>query len=309
MDKIGIIIGITLMYSAPLIYTALGGVISENAGVVNIGLEGMMTLGAFVGTTVGYYYGNPWLAFLAGGLAGGLLSLVHGIATISFGADHIISGIAINFIGPGLSVFLSRLFFDGAAMTKPIPLDNKIPRSLNNLFSKNSFFEMAFNQYDTVYIAFFLVAVVWFVLYKTKLGLRIRSVGEHPKAADTLGINVFKIKYIAVFFSGVLAGLGGASMSIAVVANFRPGLVSGQGFIALAAMIFGNWKPQGAMLAALLFGGAQGLGIYLGGQDSAISSNLFSMMPYVITLLALVLFTEGSGGPAASGKPYEKTKA
>lgn len=308
MDKIAIIIGITLMYAAPLIYTALGGVISENSGVVNIGLEGMMTFGAFFAATVGYYSQNPWLAFLAGGLAGGLLSILHGIATITFSADHVISGIAINFIGPGLSVFLSRIFFDGAAMTKPVPIDHKIPRSLNGVFPKGSFFETAFNQYDTVFIAFILVFAVWFMLYKTKLGLRIRSVGEHPRAAETLGVNVYKIKYIAVIMSGILAGLGGASMSIAVVANFRPSLISGQGFIALAAMIFGKWTPQGAMLAALLFGAAQGLGIYLG-STSNISSNLLSMAPYLITLITLVIFVgEGGSGPAANGVPYEKNE-
>ncbi len=306
MNKLAILIGITLMYAAPLIYTALGGVVSENAGVVNIGLEGMMTFGAFMGTTVGFYTGNPWLGFLAGGLAGMFLALLHGIATISFAADHIISGIAMNFIGPGLSIFLSRLYFKGAAMTEPIPIDNKIPRSLNGILPKNSFLSIAFNQYDTVYIAFILVLLVWFLLYKTKLGLRIRAVGEHPRAADTLGINVYLVKYIAVLMSGFLAGLGGASMSIAVVANFRPSLISGQGFIALAAMIFGKWTPQGAMWAALLFGAAQGLGVQLGSSNLGISSNILSMAPYVITLLALVLFVGEGTGPKANGKPFIK---
>lgn len=307
MYKLAIILGITLMYSAPLIYTALGGVISENAGVVNIGLEGMMTFGAFVAATVGYYYGNPWIAFIAGGLAGALLALIHGIASIHFSADQIISGIAINFIGPGLALFFSRIFFEGATMTKPIPIDNKIPRSLNGIFVKNSGLDVIFNQYDTVYLAFILTFVVWFVLYKTKLGLRIRSIGEHPQAADSLGINVYKVKYIAVLLSGMFAGFGGAAMSIAVVANFRQSLISGQGFIALAAMIFGKWKPQGAMLACLLFGAAQGLAIYLGGTHIKVSSTVLNMLPYIITLLTLVIFVgEGGTGPAANGKPFEK---
>lgn len=307
VNNLAIIIGITLMYSAPLIYTALGGVLSENSGVVNIGLEGMMTFGAFIAATVGYYYGNPWLAFLAGGLAGMSLALIHGIATIRFSADHVISGIAINFIGPGLSLFLSRLFFEGATLTKPIPIDNKIPRSLNGILPKNSFWEIAFNQYDTVFLAFLLVLVVWIFLYKTKLGLRIRSVGEHPEAADSLGINVYRIKYIAVLLSGMFAGFGGAAMSIAVVANFRQTLISGQGFIALAAMIFGKWKPQGALVACLLFGAAQGLAIHLAGTSVQISSTVLNMLPYIITLLTLVIFMgEGGGGPAANGKPFEK---
>lgn len=308
IDNIGIIIGITLMYATPLIYTALGGVISENAGVVNIGLEGMMAFGAFIGAAVGYFTLNPWLAFLAAGIGAGLLALIHAIACITFTADHIISGIAINFIGPGLAIFLSRLFFDGAAMTKAIPIDYKMPRSLNKFLTKGSFIELAFNQYDTVYLAFILVAVVWFLLYKTKLGIRIRSVGEHPRAADTLGINVYRIKYIAVFLSGIFAGFGGAAMSIAVVANYRTTLISGQGFIALAAMIFGKWKPQGAMWACLLFGAAQGLAVYLGGTAIKIPSAILAMAPYLITLITLMFFVGEGNGPAANGIPFEKNQ-
>ncbi|HLR21543.1 MAG TPA: ABC transporter permease [Tissierellaceae bacterium] len=306
ISNIGTIIGITLMYATPLIYTALGGVISENAGVINIGLEGMMALGAFVGAAVGFYTLNPWLAFLAAGLASGVLALFHAIATVSFTADHTISGIAINFIGPGIAVFLSRIFFDGAAMTKPIPLDNKIPRSLNNILPKGTFWSHAFNQYDTVYLAFILVFLVWFLLYKTSFGLRIRAVGEHPKAADTLGVNVYRVKYISVILSGILAGFGGAAMSIAVVANYRETLISGQGFIALAAMIFGKWRPVGAMWACLLFGAAQGLVAYLGGTSIDIPSSLLSMLPYVITLLTLVFVVGEGNAPKANGEPYEK---
>lgn len=304
LNEVGFIIGISLMYASPLIYTALGGVVSENAGVINIGLEGMMTMGAFVGATVGYFTGNPWIAFLAAGLASGLLALIHGIASITFGADQIVSGIAINFLGPGISLFLSRLFFNGATMTKPIA--NKISRPLNGMFTKNSFLDLIFNQYSTVYLAFILVVVIWFMLYKTKFGLRIRSVGEHPKAADTLGVNVYRVRYLAVILSGVLAGFGGASMSLAVVSSFRPTLISGQGFIALAAMIFGKWKPQGAMIACLLFGAAQGFVIYLGGTTIQISSQILAMVPYILTLLVLVFFVGRSTGPSANGEPYIK---
>lgn len=309
IDNIGIILGITLMYATPLMYTALGGVMSENSGVVNIGLEGMMTIGAFTGATVGFYTLNPWLAFIAAGIAGGLMALIHAIACVNFSADHVVSGIAINFIGPGLAVFLSRIFFNGAAMTQPIPLDSKIPRPLNNILPSGTFLDYVFNQYATVYIAFLMVFMVWFLLYKTKLGLRIRAVGEHPKAADTLGINVNMIKYIGVISSGVLAGFGGAAMSIAVVANYRVTLISGHGFIALAAMIFGKWKPQGAMWACLLFGGAQGLVNYLGSTRINVPSSLLYMMPYVITLLVLMFFVGEGQAPKALGKPYEKSKA
>lgn len=308
LDSLGFILGTTLMYSTPLIYTALGGVISENSGVVNIGLEGMMTIGALIGATVGFYSGNPWIAFFAAGLSGGVLALFHAIASVSFGADQVVSGIALNFLGPGLALFLSRLFFEGATMTKSIPLSNKMPRPFHGLFTQNSFFDLVFNQYATVYVALFLVFVFWYLLYKTKLGLRIRAVGEHPKAADTLGINIYKIRYLCVILSGIMAAFGGASMSLAIVSNFTPTLVSGHGFIALAAMIFGKWKPQGAMWACLLFGASNGLVVYLGraGSPIVISQQLLSMIPYVLTLIILTGFVGRSSAPAASGLPYEK---
>lgn len=296
------------MYAAPLMYTALGGVISENAGVVNIGLEGMMTIGAFTGATVAYFTGNPWLGFLTAGLAGGALAVLHAIACVTFTADHVVSGIAMNFIGPGLALYLCKIFFDGAAMTLPLDLDHKIPRPLNGLFPTDSFLNSIFNQYATVYIAFLLVILVWFMLYKTKLGLRLRSVGEHPRAADTLGVNVYKIKYFAVILSGIFAGLGGAALSIAVVSNYRVSLISGQGFIALAAMIFGNWKPHGAMWGCLLFGVAQGLVVYLGGTSLKVSSQLLAMIPYIITIIVLMVFVGEATGPAANGVPYEKDR-
>jgi len=307
-DNIALILGTTLMYSTPLIFTSLGGVISENSGVVNIGLEGMMVVGAFAGAAVGYYLGNPWIAFMAAGLAGGLFGLLHAIACVSFNANQIVSGIAINFLGPGLSLFLSRIFFSGATMTLSIDLNNKMPRPFNTVFTQDTFmYYFLGNRYATVYVAFIMVALVWFVLYKTRLGLRIRAVGEHPKAADTLGVNVSKIRYMAVIASGVFAGFGGAAMSLAIVSNFRPTLISGHGFIALAAMIFGKWKPQGALLACLLFGSAQGLSVFLGQFEHLnVPSQFLSMLPYILTLVILVSFVGKSVAPAADGIPYEK---
>lgn len=307
LHDIALILGTTLMYSTPLIFTSLGGVVSENAGVVNIGLEGMMVVGAFTGAAVGYFSGNPWLGFMAAGFAGGIFGLLHAIACVTFGADQIVSGIAINFLGPGLALFLSRIFFNGATMTLSINLDHKMPRLFHSVFPKESFmYYFLGNRYATVYMALILVFIVWFVLYKTKLGLRIRAVGEHPKAADTLGVSVSKIRYLAVITSGVFSGFGGAAMSLAIVSNFRPTLISGHGFIALAAMIFGKWKPQGALLACLLFGSAQGLTVFLGQFDFNVSSQILSMLPYIITLVVLVSFVGKSVAPAADGIPYQK---
>ncbi|MEW9122451.1 MAG: ABC transporter permease [Thermotaleaceae bacterium] len=316
MRDIAFILATTLMYATPLIYGALGAVFSENAGVVNIGIEGMMTIGAFAGAASAYIlsdaYGQlwwvPWIGFLIGGLAGGFFGLIHAIASVTFHADQTVSGIAINFLAPGLALFLSRRLFENATTTPPIPLDAKLPRPFNQFLEPNTISNTIFNQYASVYIAFILVAIAWYVLYKTKLGLRIRAVGEHPKAADTLGVNVGRIRYLSVILSGVLAGLGGASLSMAIVASFRPTLISGQGFIALAATIFGKWKPQGAMLACLLFGATTGVQIYLGSPQVGLqlSTNLLSMIPYVITLIVLMGFVGKAVAPAASGVPYEK---
>ena len=307
LSNLALIIGTTLMYSTPLIYTSLGGVLSENSGVINIGLEGMMVIGAFAGAAIGYFVGDPWIAFIGAGIAGGLFGLLHAFACVTFGANQVVSGIAVNFLGAGIALFLSRMLFEGATMTKSIALDNKMPRPLNGVFPEGSILNIIFdNQYATVYLAFLMVLIIWFFMYKTKYGLRLRSVGEHPTAADTLGINVMRIRYFAVIMSGVFAGFGGAAMSLAIVSNFRPTLISGHGFIALAAMIFGKWKPQGALLACLLFGGAQGLAVFLGQFDFEISTQLISMLPYVITIVVLIGFVGKSAAPSADGIPYEK---
>ncbi len=304
-DSILLSISITFMYAAPLILAALGGVISERAGVVNIGIEGMMVMGAFMGAAVGYYSQNPWLGFVCAGLAGGVLALLHAVASITFRANQTVSGIALNFIGPGLSLFLCRLLFDGATMTKPVP--NKIPKILSwtGGSTENALFNAA-NLDATVLLAFLLAAAIWFVLYKTKWGLRIRAVGEHPAAADTLGVNVYLIRYGAVVVSGLFAGFGGAARSLAVVSNFTPTVISGHGFIALAAVIFGKWTPQGAVGACLLFGFAQALVVILGGGALAIPSQILSMLPYLMTIAVLILFVGRSAAPRASGVPYEK---
>jgi len=306
MESIAFLLGTTLMYATPLIYTSLGGTISENSGVVNIGLEGIMFMGAFIGAAIGYYTHSGWIGFIAAGVVGGLFGLLHAVASVTFTADQVVSGIAINFLGPGFALLLSRIMFDGAAMTLPLPLDEKISRPLNGLFRQNSFLDVIFNRYSTVYLAFILVLVVWFLLYKTKLGLRIRAVGEHPEAAATLGIDVYKIRYLSVILSGVFAGLGGAAVSVAIVSQFRITLISGQGFIALAAMIFGKWKPQGAMLACLLFGFAQAIVVFMPRTGLEVSSQLLSMLPYILTLVLLVLFVGKSVAPSADGKKYEK---
>ena len=303
LTVLGLIIGNTLSNATPVLLTGLGGMISEKSGVVNIGLEGMMTIGALVAATVGYYVGNPWLGFLAGGLAGMFFGLIHALVSVTFAGDQTISGIAINTLAPGLALFLARLFFDGATQTPSIALENKIPRLFDGLITNQSL-KNIFSQYATVYIALISVILLYVFLYKTKWGLRLIAVGEHPKAAETLDISVGKIRYLAVMFSGFMGGLGGASMSLAVVSVFSPTLIAGQGYIALVCVIFGNWKPQGVLIGSLFFGLTQAIATYLTGTTIQIPMEFVSMIPYISILIFLIIFNKKSNAPKASGKPY-----
>lgn len=300
---LALIIGNTFSNAAPVLLTGLGGMMSEKSGVVNIGLEGMMTIGALIGAVLGYYVGNPWIALLGGGLAGAFFGLIHAFISVSLAGDQTISGIAINTLAPGLALFLSRLFFNGATQTPSIPLENKIPRLFRGI-SSSQVFDNIFGQYATVYLSLIMVVVLYVVLYKTKIGLRVISVGEHPKASESLNINVVKVRYLSVIFSGFMGGLGGASMSLAVVSSFSPTLIAGQGYIALVTVIFGNWKPQGVLVGSLFFGLAQAIATYLGSTSIGIPIEFISMIPYIATLLILIIFKGRSYAPKASGKPY-----
>lgn len=298
MNSVLLFIGIMVMYSTPLALAASGSVISESCGVINIGIEGMMTIGAFVGVTVDYFSGSVWLGFLCAGLAGGVFGLLHAAASISGRADQTVSGIAINLIGPGLAIFMCRKLFDGATQSEPV--SNKIP----TLFSSLPGNWNNLNLNWTAVIALLLTIVMWFVFYKTTWGLHIRAVGEHPAAADTLGVNVIKVRYICVILSGVFSGFAGASVTLSIVAQFSSTVIAGQGFIAIAAVIFGKWTPHGAYLACLLFGASEALTVMLGG--TAFPSEILAMLPYVLTLIILILFVGKSAAPKAGGVPYVK---
>ena len=302
MDSIILLIGITLMYSTPLIFGALGGVISERSGVTNIGIEGMMVIGAVAGASASYFTNNPWIAFLVAGICGGLVALLHAIASVSFAADQTVSGVAINLLAPGLALFLCRYFFDGAAMS---PIVEKMPTVFGDSWMAGTVYSNL-NVNVTTIIALLLTIATWFVLYRTKWGLRVRAVGEHPAAADTLGIDVYKVRYVCVILSGVFAGFGGASMTIGIISQFTQTAISGHGFIAMAAVIFGKWTPFGAYGACLLFGGTQALTVLLGGGSFPIPSQILAMLPYAMTIIVLVLFVGRSVAPKADGVPYIK---
>lgn len=307
ISNFGLLINATLIATPPLLYAALGSCFSERSGVVNIGIEGMMTIGAFTGVVTAYFTGHPWLAFFCGGLAGALFGLIHAIACISFQADQTISGTAINFLAPGLAVFICKAMFDGSSDSPAIDTASKLPKMFAGVFPVGSFWNNVLSTYSAAYLSFVAVLIVWFIFYRTRFGMRLRACGEHPQACETLGINVFKIRYIAVILSGFLSGLGGAYVTLATVSQFRPAIIVGQGFIAIAAVIFGKFTPQGAMLACLLFGLCNGLKS-IASSSNLVSPNLISMIPYVVTILALVLFVGHARVPAANGKPYAKSK-
>lgn len=309
INSLGTLIYATLIYTPPLLFAAMGSCFSENSGVVNIGIEGMMTIGAFTGAAVAHFTGNPWFAFLCAGLSGALFGLLHAVATVSLNADQTIAGTAINFLAPGIALLTSKALFNSS--DTPALTNSKLPMLFNNVFDGSTvwsrFFKNVFNTYSASYLVFIVVIVVWFVFYKTRFGLRLRAVGEHPRACDTLGINVQKMRYIAVIMSGFLSGLGGACVTMCIMNQFRPISIVGQGFIAIAAVIFGKFRPQGAMIACLLFGFCTGLKVVLG-SNNFISAQLISMIPYVVTVVVLILFVGRSRVPAANGKPYVKSR-
>lgn len=307
IKNLGLLINAMLIATPPLLFAALGSTFSERSGVVNIGIEGMMTIGAFIGAVVAYFTGNGWLGFLCGGLAGAAFGLLHAVACVSFGANQTISGTAVNFLAPGLAIFLCKALFDNSSDSPALDTASKLPKMFEGVFKAGSFGYNVLGTYSVAYLCFALVAVVWFIFYKTSFGMRLRAVGEHPQACETVGINVFRIRYICVIISGFLAGLGGAYVTLATVSQFRPSVIVGQGFIAIAAVIFGKFTPHGAMKACLLFGFCNGVKSLLG-SNNVISPNLISMIPYVVTILALVLFVGGTRVPGANGKPYLKSK-
>ena len=313
VDILNAIIPAALFFSAPLIFTALGGVFSERSGVVNIGLEGLMVMGAFVGIVFNLTFAEtlgpwtPWLSMLVAMVVSGLFAIIHAIATVSIRADHVVSGIAINFLALGLGVFLTKQWYEKGQTdmiskpfyTKTIPLLSDIP-VIGTIFFKG--------VYLTSYIAIILAFVAWYVLYKTPFGLRLRAVGEHPMAADTNGINVYRMRYIAVIISGMLGGLGGSVFAMTIALNFSATTIAGQGFMALAAVIFGKWHPLGAMGAALFFGFAQSLSVISSGVPilADVPQVYLSIAPYVLTVLALAGFIGRAEAPKALGDPYIK---
>ncbi|MCC7669215.1 sugar ABC transporter permease [Leuconostoc pseudomesenteroides] len=308
-----LVVSSTLVYSAPLIFTSIGGTFSERSGVVNVGLEGIMGMGAFASVVFNLTFANtfgtltPWLGLVAGAIVGLVFSLLHAVATVTLRADHIISGTVINLLAPALGVFLIKVIY-GKGQTEPIsqdfgyanvPVLDKIPFIGPIFFEKTS---------APAWLAIIVAVLSWYIIFKTKFGLRLRSVGENPQAADTLGLNVARLRYSGVMISGVLGGVGGAVVAQSISLNYSVGTIVGQGFVAMAAMIFGRWNPLGAMGASLFFGLSQSLAV-VGAQLPGLKnvpSIWLQIAPYVLTIVVLVFFFGKTRAPKADGVNYIK---
>jgi simple sugar transport system permease protein len=296
------LIASTFVFSTPLIFAGIGGMFSERSGVVNIGLEGMMLMGAFWGV-----YGADKTGSWVGGLAiamlsGALMALVHAFFAIHLRADQIVSGVAVNFLGLGITGYFFFQLYHGEDVPVGVPT---IPRVNIPWIKDLHFLGPAIGHLNLmIWLSFALVVISYFVLFKTPIGLRIRACGEHPRAADTVGINVYAVRYGSVVLSGVLAALGGAYLSIGFGGgSFTDNMTAGRGFIALAALIFGNWRPFGTLYAALLFGFSTALAYRLPVYSGS-AATLFQTLPYVLTLIAVAGVIGRTLPPAADGKPY-----
>lgn len=287
-----------LMLVSPILITATGGMICERSGVVNIALEGLMVFGAFAAATAHFFLEpvlgpySVWVSLSIGAVAGMLFSYIHAFASVSLKADQTVSGTGINLLAVGVTIFLSQIFFK-QDRTKQFMLGMMPgPGGI----------------YPTAYIALAVILITWFILYRRPLGLRLRSCGENPQAAASVGINVLKIRYIAVLSSGLLAGLAGSCLVLTTNTQFNSTTVNGHGFIALAVVSFGRWKPLGIAGASLLFGTALAFSIIANDYTilRKMPTEVFNIMPYAITLLTLVVFSGKNYAPQAAGKPYEK---
>jgi simple sugar transport system permease protein len=295
----------TVERAVPIVFGALSGVLCERAGVVNIAIEGMLLSGAFVSAVVASVTGNPWLGIGAAVLAGALIAGLLAVLVIRYRVDQIIAGFFINILVTGLTGFLSvRVLqpYDEALNRPeilgpiPIPLLSDIP-ILGQVLFNHTFF---------VYALFALIAIIHFGLFYTRWGLRVRAVGEHPKAADTVGINVYWVRYSNVILGGMVAGLGGAYFTIGSTGGFEREMTAGRGYIGLAAMIFGGWNPIGSFLAGLVFGFADAIQSRFSILSIGIPSEFLLMVPYVVTIIVVAGLVGRARAPAADGKPYIK---
>jgi simple sugar transport system permease protein len=296
----------TLRMATPILITALGEMVAERSGIMNLGIEGILILGAFTGFTVAYKTGNLWIGLLCGGLAGAILGLVMGIAATRYRANQIVAGLGIWILCQGLGSFLNRTVFGlgverpelNTFPTLPIPLLSGIPVLGPTLFSQNIL----------VYLALLTVPLLAWAFQKTSWGLNIDAVGEHPRAADAAGLSVNLIRTLAATFGGMLAGLGGAYLSLALYGLYTDDLSIGLGWMAIAVVVFGKWRPWGVLGGSLIFGAANALQFRLQAMNFPLPYQFLLLLPFAVTLLFVILFVRGEAGPSALTKPYDRSE-
>ncbi|TFG84378.1 MAG: ABC transporter permease [Spirochaetales bacterium] len=301
MRDVLLVIPSILMMAAPILIAAMGGLVSERSGIVNIALEGLMGIGAFTAATAHYFMegslggASVWVALILAAMAGLTVSLIHAFASVSLGADQVISGTGINLLAIGVPVFLAQIIFK---------MERTQPFRIGMMPGPGG-------VYPTAYIALAVVLATWYVLYKRPVGLRLRACGEHPQAAAGAGIDVVAMRYAAVMASGALAGLAGACLVLTQTIQYTQHTINGAGFIALAAVSFGRWTPKGVTGSSILFGTAVALAIYMVNVESlrGLPPEFFSVLPYLITLGTLVAFSGKDWAPRAAGKPFDKGRS
>ncbi|MGQ9517177.1 MAG: ABC transporter permease [Anaerolineae bacterium] len=295
--------------TTPLLLAAMGGLVAERAGIITFGMEGMMLMGAIGGAVGSYYTGSVWGGLAFAILAGMFIAFLYAIMCVSVGANQVVSAVALNLGALGLSSAIFTLVFSNRAVgvvTEVINVPSMQSVKIPLLGDIPVLGEIFFNQLPLVYVAFLMVPVIWLLLYRTTIGLKIRSVGEHPHAADTVGINVFLVRYLSLLFTGLMAGLAGAFLSIGQLNTFQENMSAGRGFIAYTAIIFGKWEPFGILQGTLLFGLADALQLRIQALNLPIPYQFLVAFPYIVTLLVLVLFVGKATWPAASGLPFKR---
>ncbi|MTI81792.1 MAG: ABC transporter permease [Firmicutes bacterium] len=288
-----------------ILFASLGEIFTERVGILNLGAEGMMLVGAVTGFMVAFKTGNPWLGAAASMMAGGAMAAIHAILTVTFQANHVVSGLALTIFGTGLSGYLGKSYIG-----QPLPNPFK-PEKLGVLGDIPVIGPILFQQDALVYLSFILVPLAWFYIFHTKMGLNLRSVGENPGAADSLGVSVSKTRYLYTIIGGMLAGLGGAYLSLAYAPSWMENMTAGRGWIAVALVIFATWNPLYALVGAYMFGGIDALGFRMQIIDLQIPSYFLSMLPYICTILILIITTyrarkSGIGAPKALGVSYDR---
>ncbi|HWQ46718.1 MAG TPA: ABC transporter permease [Longilinea sp.] len=304
MDATTFIVGLlaaTLRVATPLIYGTLGELFSERSGILNLGIEGTMFFGSFVGFAVAYQTDSLWLGILAALIGGALAGLLMGVFSVSLGLNQHVSGLGITLLFTGLSLFLFRIIFGESQVQPSVDTFNRLP-----LFGNIPVLGEIFNQNILTYIGILLIPVVWWVLYRTNFGLNMRAVGENPEAADAAGLNVFRTRYVALAIGGALMAVGGAFLSLGDIGSFIFGIINGRGWVCIALIIFANWQPIGVLWGALLFGGVSALQLRLQTTGLNLPYEAFLSLPYVVTIIALAIAGRNATGPAAVLKPYKR---